>query len=316
MHVGLVDKQVDTTYGYKHVGGDVQALLSLLSGRTNSPFARAFAAAKKPLIIVGSAVSEMDGGNAVYAARFLTPEWNGFSVLQRVARLTRRRLRPGLPPRPCLSLRCLRLQRCLLRRREIHIPPQRRRRPDTHSPPRRIRSIPRTPRRCGRGARRRRPPRRGVHRERRDVGQRGGARAAVPPPGAAREDWKVLRALGEVLGVELPYEDTLDVRDRMWEVAPSLVRYDMTEGVSRDVALLGLAASAAAAAAGEGRKSVGEKIGKAVFEKPISNLYQTDVVSRASKTMAECTRAFVLGRDHGFSEGEAGAESAKAQAFA
>ncbi|KAG6894516.1 hypothetical protein C0992_005763 [Termitomyces sp. T32_za158] len=140
------------------------------------------------------------------------------------------------------------------------------------------------------------------------------ARAAVPPPGAAREDWKVLRALGEVMGVEMPYEDTLDVRDRMWEVAPSLVRYDLTEGVSRDVALLGLAASAASA----GSKSVGEKIGKAVFKKPISNFYQTDVVSRASKTMAECTRAFVLGRDHGFSEAGAGAaaEGAKAQAFA
>ncbi|KAG6875234.1 hypothetical protein C0992_004654, partial [Termitomyces sp. T32_za158] len=87
-------------------------------------------------------------------------------------------------------------------------------------------------------------------------------------------------------------------------------------GVSRDVALLGLSAasaSASAASASAASRSAGEKIGKAVFKKPISNFYQTDVVSRASKTMAECTRAFVLGRDHGFSEGEAGAEGAKAQ---
>ncbi|KAG6877664.1 hypothetical protein C0992_009553 [Termitomyces sp. T32_za158] len=218
-------------------------------------------------------------------ARFITPEWNGFSVLQRVPRLARRSLRPRAPP----HLASIYPQQ----RREIHIHPQRRRHPRTHDPTGRVRGVPNTT-----ATRAQRTPRKA---------RRESTRRGAPPPGAAREDWKVLRALSEVLGVALPYADTLDVRDRMWEVTPSLVRYDLAEGVSSDVAFLGLAASAAS-------PSMGEKIGKAVFKKPISNFYQTDVVSRASKTIAECTRAFVLGRDHGFSEVEA--EGAKAQAFA
>ena len=57
-------------------------------------FAKKFQAAKKPLIIVGSAVSEHADGPAMYNAlskfveknkdKLVTPEWNGFSVLQRV----------------------------------------------------------------------------------------------------------------------------------------------------------------------------------------------------------------------------------------
>lgn len=49
----------------------------------------------------------------------------------------------------------------------------------------------------------------------------GDRQAAVPLVGDAREDWQILRALSEVLGVTLPY-DTLDaVRDRLAAVAPS-----------------------------------------------------------------------------------------------
>lgn len=52
---------------------------------------------------------------------------------------------------------------------------------------------------------------------------------AVTPPGLAREDWKIVRALSEVVGTPLPY-DTLDqLRDRMEDVAPHLVRYGTLE---------------------------------------------------------------------------------------
>lgn len=80
--------------------------------------------------------------------------------------------------------------------------------------------------------------------------------------------------------MQVPYDDILDVRDRMWEVAPHLVRYDVTERVSSSVALLGLdaALSSSSASAAEG---VVKEIGKAVFKNPIENFYQTDVVSRA-----------------------------------
>jgi len=54
-------------------------------------------------------------------------------------------------------------------------------------------------------------------------------RTAVPPPGAAREDWKIIRALSEVVGETLPYDDTGAIRDRLWDISPSLVRYGELE---------------------------------------------------------------------------------------
>lgn len=52
---------------------------------------------------------------------------------------------------------------------------------------------------------------------------------AVNPPGLAREDWKILRAISAIAGEPLPY-DTLDqVRDRMEQIAPHLTRYGHLE---------------------------------------------------------------------------------------
>lgn len=114
-------------------------------------------------------------------------------------------------------------------------------------------------------------------------------RAAVPPPGASREDWKIIRcvfpslisarvnrlcsALSEFVGTPLPYDDVLCLRDRLWEISPTLVRYDMMEPTSVDVALAGLKTLAAATA--------GAKISGTPFTKPIPNFYQTDPISRA-----------------------------------
>jgi len=43
-------------------------------------------------------------------------------------------------------------------------------------------------------------------------------RAAVNAPGNAREDWKIIRALSEVLGFTLPYDSAYDIRQRLQEV--------------------------------------------------------------------------------------------------
>jgi NADH dehydrogenase (ubiquinone) Fe-S protein 1 len=116
-------------------------------------------------------------------------------------------------------------------------------------------------------------------------------RAAVPPPGVAREDWKIIRyvansrygieifikavhsALSEILDNTLPYDDVLALRDRMWELSPSLVRYGTLERTSTDIALAGLKTLAAHTASA--------KVTGAPFAKPISNFYQTDPISRA-----------------------------------
>lgn len=53
--------------------------------------------------------------------------------------------------------------------------------------------------------------------------------AAVPRVGDAREDWKILRALSEVLGKPLPYSSLQDVQRRMTDLAPHLGRVDAVE---------------------------------------------------------------------------------------
>ena len=80
-------------------------------------------------------------------------------------------------------------------------------------------------------------------------------------------------ALSEVVDSPLPYDDILSLRDRMWELSPTLLRYDTTEPTSVDVALAGLKALAASTA---NAKATGEP-----FKKPIENFYQTDPISRA-----------------------------------
>lgn len=80
-------------------------------------------------------------------------------------------------------------------------------------------------------------------------------------------------AISEAVGHPLPYDDVLSLRDRMWEVSPTLVRYDTTEPVSSAIALAGLKQMAVATATA--------KVSGAAFRKPITNFYQTDVISRA-----------------------------------
>ena len=53
--------------------------------------------------------------------------------------------------------------------------------------------------------------------------------AAMMPPGAAREDWKIVRALSEFAGVTLPYDTLVQLRERMRVAAPNMTRYDVVE---------------------------------------------------------------------------------------
>lgn len=55
---------------------------------------------------------------------------------------------------------------------------------------------------------------------------------AVTAPGQAREDWKIIRALSEVVGAKLPYDTLEEVRYRLEEVAPHLTRYGSAENAN------------------------------------------------------------------------------------
>jgi NADH dehydrogenase (ubiquinone) Fe-S protein 1 len=99
---GLIGKPCDLTYTYEHLGEGASDVVKFLGGGgagkkggKEGGFAEVFEGAKKPLIVVGSGVIEQANGKAVYEAvakyvegkkdKFVTPEWQGLSVLQRVS---------------------------------------------------------------------------------------------------------------------------------------------------------------------------------------------------------------------------------------
>ena len=97
LEVGLIGEPADTTYGYDYLGADAKALADFVAGK--GAFAETFKTAKRPLIIVGSGLSEHPDGAVAYNAlakfveknksTLITPEWNGFSVLHRVGPMSR-----------------------------------------------------------------------------------------------------------------------------------------------------------------------------------------------------------------------------------
>ena len=99
-------------------------------------------------------------------------------------------------------------------------------------------------------------------------------RLAVFPPGEAREDWKIVRALSAALGKPLPYDNLAGVRARMAEIAPHFDRLDEVTP------------------AAWGPFGTERKLNRAPFASLVANFYMTDPISRASPTMAACTAAF------------------------
>ncbi len=97
------------------------------------------------------------------------------------------------------------------------------------------------------------------------------ASRAVFPPGDAREDWKILRALSAVLGRALPYDALPALRARMAETNPVFAHPDEVTRASWGVF---------------GKKGPVER---AAFAYPIHDFYRTDAIGRASPTMAECS---------------------------
>ena len=101
---------------------------------------------------------------------------------------------------------------------------------------------------------------------------------ALFPPGDAREDWAILRALSAHADKTLPYDDLFALRQAMIEDAPSLGRIDQTGGDSD--ARFELDAVGASGA-----------VTSAPFRSSVNDYYLTNPVARASKTMAECSAA-------------------------
>jgi NADH-quinone oxidoreductase subunit G len=101
---------------------------------------------------------------------------------------------------------------------------------------------------------------------------------AVHPPGEAREDWTILRALSDVLGKTLPFDDLSQLRAAIAAEVPRL-------GVKGLAAVDPLPAFAGAA----------PKVGGAVVY-PIQDFYLTNPIARASPTLQRCSAEILHGQ--------------------
>jgi NADH-quinone oxidoreductase subunit G len=99
---------------------------------------------------------------------------------------------------------------------------------------------------------------------------------AVHPPGEAREDWKVIRAFSQLVGRTLPYDTIEAVRARLTQLNPVFARIDILPrfGISETTG-----------------PTPGGTLSEAAFVPAVANYYMTDPISRASRTMAECTES-------------------------
>ena len=269
LEVAVVGQPFESTFEFEHLGTDAAAVKSALAG----PFGKKLQSAKRPMIIVGSGVTDHDDAKAIYEAvgsfvdknaNFHTEEWNGYNVLQRAASRAGAYEVGFTTPSPEVTEITPKFV-WLLAADEINAA-----------------DIPKNAFVVYQGH----------HGDKgaalADVVLPGAAytekagtyvntegrvqmtRAATSLPGAARTDWKIIRAASEFLGAPLPYDDAAMLRDRMVEISPALASYDIVEPTS--VAQL---AKVQLVDQNKGSKPTGEP-----FKKVFDNFYFTDVISR------------------------------------
>ena len=106
---------------------------------------------------------------------------------------------------------------------------------------------------------------------------------AVFPPGDAREDWTIVRALSGVLGTPLPFDTSQQLRARMYEAHPHLALLDLIEPAD------GAAIERLAKKAG--------KLGKERFGRAVEDFYLTNPIARASSIMANLSALHARAND-------------------
>jgi NADH-quinone oxidoreductase subunit G len=279
LKVALIGAKADLTYSYDYLGAGADSLAELANGKGS--FADVLKNAKNPIVLVGTGAAARHDGAAVLALAAklalavgaVKDGWNGFAVLQdtasRVGALDIG-FAPGaggLTAAQMTTFGTLDML-FLLGADEIKVP-------DetfvvyigTHGD-------------------------KGAHRA--DVilpaaayteksgiyvnteGRVQIAGRAAFPPGEAREDWAIIRALSDVLGRKLPYDSLGALRQAIFKVAPHLMRVDQIDpGDAGDIKTL----------AGKGGSTE-----KAPFRSTVEDFYLTNPITRASAVMAECSR--------------------------
>ncbi|KAK6373422.1 ndufs1 NADH-ubiquinone oxidoreductase subunit [Exophiala oligosperma] len=286
--IGFIGEDFKSTFQYNNLGQDAAAVKKALSG----DFGKKLASAKKPMIILGSAVAEHADAASIFEtvgafvekhqANFNTPEWQGYNVLQRAAsRAGAYEVGFVTPSKKVAETKAKMVW--LLGADEISQA-----------------DIPKDAFVVYQGHHGETgaqladvilPAAAYTEKSGTYVNTEGRVqitRTAVSLPGAARTDWKIIRAASEFLGVPLPYDDLEVLRDRMEEVSPTLRRYDHVE----ESALSSLS-KVQLVDAHKGAKATNEPL-----KNPIKDFYQTDVISRSSPTMARCSAAKESGDPH------------------
>ncbi len=101
-------------------------------------------------------------------------------------------------------------------------------------------------------------------------------RRAIFPPGDAREDWKIIRALSGAIGRPLPYDSLAGLRRRLRDAHPTFAAIDQVTP------------------AAWGEFGQPGPVDPAPFTYPIEDFYRTDPITRASVTMTECSDTFLV----------------------
>ena len=273
--IGLIGEKADLTYKYDYLGAGTESLSNL----GKSKFAEALKAATHPLIMIGAgALARADGaGVAALAAKAaiefgaLKDGWNGYSVLHSVASRVGA-LDLGLTP-GAGGLDVAHMAEggvdvlFLLGADEIAVAPgafviyigthgdRGAHRADVILP----------------GAAYPEKSALYVNTE----GRVQMANRAAFPPGDAREDWAILRALSGVLGHTLPYDSLAQLRQALFAAHPHFMRIDqIAAGDAADIQKLAKLAGST---------------DKVPLRSSVPEFYLTNPIARASATMAECS---------------------------
>ena len=280
--IGMIGERADLTYPYEYLGAGPQTLADVASG--THEFGKVLKQAQHPLVIVGMGALARPDGAAVasLAARAAqgagTAGWNGYSVLHTAASRVGA-LDVGFVPaaggrnaQEMTAPGALDVV-FLLGADEMEIAPDA--------------FVVYVGAHGDRGAHRADvilpgaayPEKSGIYVNTEGRVQMAG-RASFPP-GEAREDWAILRALSDVLGRKLPYNSLAQLRQTLFKAHPHLQRADqIAPGDAADITALA---------------ARGGSPDKAVFGSAVDDFYLTNPIARASVIMAECS---VLAEGH------------------
>jgi len=263
--IGVIGEKADLTYSYDYLGAGADTLADVAAGK--HAFAATLKAAERPLILVAASVA-LQAAKAAVDLGAIKDGWNGFSVLHTAASRVGG-LDIGFVP-GASGLSATQMAKAgaldvlfLLGADEIEIAPGA--------------FVVYIGTHGDRGAHRADvilPGAAYTEKSGLYVNTEGrvqmAARAAFPP-GDAREDWAIIRALSEPLGAKLPYDSLSGLRAALFKAHPHLARLDAIEpGNPADVGKLGAAE-------------------KAPFKTAITDFYLTNPIARASAIMAECS---------------------------